>query len=94
MKLAIKPDSKVISRTYLLTVLRHLIKDKKVIGGSQHEFLMGKSCLTSVMAFDNEMTGLVDEGRTVDAACLEFGKVFDSASCNMIEKLLKYRLEK
>lgn len=33
-KLAIKPDSKVITRTHLLTVLRHLIKDKKVLGSS------------------------------------------------------------
>lgn len=41
MKLAIKTSSKVITRTYLLTVLRHLVKDKKVIGSSQHEFMMG-----------------------------------------------------
>lgn len=85
MKLVIKPDSKVITRTYLLTVLTHLIKDKKVIVSSQHEF---------VMAFDNEMTGSVDERGTVDAACLDFGKVFDTVSHNIIDKLLKYRLEK
>lgn len=94
MKLVIKPDSKVITRTYLLTVLTHLIKDKKVIVSSQHEFVMGKSCLTSVMAFDNEMTGSVDERGTVDAACLDFGKVFDTVSHNILDKLLKYRLEK
>lgn len=37
---------------------------------------MGMSCLTSVMAFDSEMTSSVGEGRTVDAACLDFGRVF------------------
>lgn len=93
-KLAVKPGGKVITRTYLLTVLRHLIKDKKVIGSSQGEFMRGKSCLSSVMAFDNEMPGSVDEGRAVDAVCLDFGKVFATVSHNIIDKLLKYRLEK
>lgn len=84
MKLAIKTDSKVTTRTYLLTVLRHLIKGKKIIGSSQHEFMMGKSCLTCVVAFDNEMTGSVDEGRTVDAVCLDFGKVFATVCHNIV----------
>jgi len=43
---------------------------------------MEKSCLTSVMAFDNEMAGSVAVGRTVDAACLDFGKAFDTVSHN------------
>lgn len=41
------------------------------------------------MAFDSEMTGSVDEVRTVDAACLDFGKVFDMVSHNITDKQLK-----
>lgn len=43
------------------------------------------------MAFDSEVTGSVDEERTEDAACLDFGKVFDMASHNITDKPLKYR---
>lgn len=41
----------------LETISRH-IKDKKVMGSSQYKFVKGKSCLTKLITFYNEMTGL------------------------------------
>ncbi|KAK4830476.1 hypothetical protein QYF61_011200 [Mycteria americana] len=59
------------------TISRH-IKGKKIIISSQHGFTQGKSCLTNLTNFYDEMTGLVDEGRAVDAVYLKFNKAFDT----------------
>jgi len=40
------------------------------------------------------MTGLVDEGRTVNIVCFDFSKDFDIVSDNILtDKLLKYGLD-
>ena len=57
--------------------------------------MKGKSCLTSLMAFYNEMTGSVDEGRAVDVIYLDFSKAIDAVSHNIIiDKLTKYKFGK
>ena len=42
------------------------MEEKKVIRSSQHGFTKGKSRLTDLIAFYNDMTGWVDEGRAVE----------------------------
>ena len=70
------------------------MKDKKVIGSSQHGFTKGKSCLISMITFYDETTGLVDEGRAVDIVYLDFHKAFDTVSHKILkEKLMKYWLD-
>ena len=39
------------------------VNDKKVVGSGQHGLMRGKSCLTNLTVFYNEVTGLVAEGR-------------------------------
>jgi len=46
------------------TISRHT--DKKIIRSIQYGFTKGRSCLTNLINFYDEMTGLVDEGRAVD----------------------------
>ncbi|KAK4831180.1 hypothetical protein QYF61_015650 [Mycteria americana] len=55
----------------LETISRHT-KDKKIIRNSQHSFTKGKSCLTSLINFYDETTGLVEVGRAVDIFYLDF----------------------
>lgn len=64
------------------------MKGEKVIVSSQHGLRNGKSLLTSLITFYNELSSLVGEGRTVDVVYLDFRKAFDI----LIEKLRKYRL--
>ena len=66
------------------------MKDKKVVGSSQHGFTKGKSCLTNLIAFCNERTGSVDEERAVDIVYLNFSKAFNTVSHNiLLDKQMK-----
>lgn len=42
-------------------------KEIMMTAGSQHGFTMGKSRLTGLIAFCDQMTGFMDEGREMDA---------------------------
>jgi len=76
----------------ILEVIIKQVEEKKVIRSSQHGFIKGKSCLTNLIAFYDDMTGWVDEGRAVDVY-LNFSKPFDTVSHNiLLGKLRKYGL--
>ena len=65
-----------------------------LVRSSQHGFTKGKSCLTNLIAFYNDMTGWVDEGKTVDVVYLDLSKAFDTVSHNnLIGNLRKCGLE-
>lgn len=64
---------KVVEQQILETISRHT-KGKKIIRGSQYGFSMGKSCSNNVMSFSDEMTNLMDKGRAVGIANLDFIK--------------------
>ncbi|KAK4824064.1 hypothetical protein QYF61_009915 [Mycteria americana] len=84
---------KVMEQLILETIARHM-KDKKLIRKSQHGFTKGKSCLTNLITFYDEMTGLVDQGRAVDVVYLDISKAFGTVSHRiLIEKLMKYGLD-
>jgi len=84
-------------KTMLQLILEVIIKqmeEKKVIRSSQHGFTKGKSRLTNLIAFYDDMTGWVDEGRAVDVVYLDFSKAFDTVSHNiLIGKLRKCGLD-
>ena len=65
--------------------VRH-IKDKKITRTGQHGFTKGKSCLTNLINFYEDMTVLVDKRRAVDIVYLDFRKAFDT------DKILIYKL--
>ena len=49
----------------ILDVISKQVEAKKVIRSIQHGFTKGKSCLTNLIAFCDNMTGWVDEGKAV-----------------------------
>lgn len=55
----------------------------------QRGFTKDKSCLTNLISLYDEMTGWVDEWRVVDVVSLDFSKVFDNVSHNILKDKLR-----
>ena len=66
----------------LETIIRDQMMDflikHKLINPSQHLFRNGKSCLTILLGFFEEITKWVDDGSPVDVIYLDFQKAFDT----------------
>lgn len=68
-------------------LLYHLDKNK-LIKDTQHGFRNGKSCLTNLIEFFEQVTNDLDQGHAVDLVYLDFSKAFDKvAHCRLINKL-------
>ena len=81
---------KVMEKLILGTASRH-ITDKRVIRGSQHGFTKGKSCLTNLIAFYEEVTRWIDDGKAVDVVYLDFSRAFDTVSHGILAAKLRKR---
>ena len=57
-------------------------------------FMNGRSCLADLISFYDKVTRLVDEGKAVSVAYLDFSKAFDTIPHNiLVEKLAAHGLD-
>ena len=79
----------------LCKVMESIIRDAimehldmfKLIRSSQHGFMAGRSCVTNLLEYLEELTKLVDRGASVDVVYLDFAKAFDKVPISrLLEK--------
>eukprot|EP00061_Rhincodon_typus_P009059 g32237.t1 len=66
-------------------LLEKILRDKTcthleahgLIGDRQHGFVRGRSCLTNLIEFFEEVMKIIDEGKAVDVVYMDFSKAFD-----------------
>jgi len=73
-----------IMEQFILSALTGHVKDNQGIRPSQHGFMKGRSCLTNMISFYDQVTCLVDEGKAVDDIYLDFSETFDTVSHSII----------
>jgi len=61
-----------ITYQFIPSVLTGHVKDNQRIRPSQHGFIKGRSCLTNLISFYDQVTGLEGEGKTVDVIYVVF----------------------
>jgi len=72
----------------ILTAIMWHTQDNQVFRPSQHGFMKGRSCLTNLISFQDEVTHLVHEvSKAMDVVYLDFSKAFDTFSHSILEKL-------
>ncbi|RMC12180.1 hypothetical protein DUI87_11316 [Hirundo rustica rustica] len=69
---------------FILSVITQNLQDGQGLRPSQQGFRRGRSCLTNVISFYDQVTLLVDAGRAVDVVYLDFSKAFDTVSHSIL----------
>ena len=55
----------------------HHLEKHDLLRSSQHGFMAGKSTLSNLLEYLEELTRMVDEGKSVDVVYLDFAKAFN-----------------
>ena len=81
-----------VTEQVISNAITQCMQDNQGIRPSQHGFMKGKSCLTNLVFFYDQVALLVHEGKAVDVV---FGKAFDTVSHSiLLEKLAAHGLDR
>jgi hypothetical protein len=80
---------KVLESTIWDSIVDHLDRNK-LIYKTQHGFVRGRSCLTNLLEFLEDVTEYVDQGSPVDVIYLDLQKAFDKVPHQRLLKKFKH----
>ena len=81
---------KILEKIIREKMFHHLVTNK-LISDSQHGFIKGKSCLTNLIEFFENIINWNDENNPIDCIYLDISRAFDTvAHRKLIMKLKKY----
>ena len=68
-------------------IVKHM-KENDLFSKAQHGFIKGKSCVTQLLEFLEDITQAIDNGEDVDVVYLDFCKAFDKVPHKRLLKKL------
>jgi hypothetical protein len=80
---------KCLERLVRNHICKHLVTNN-LLSAAQHGFLKGRSCLTNLLFFLDEITRRLEEGRQVEVCYLDFSKAFDSVCHRLLIQKLRW----
>ena len=79
---------KVLEKIIKMNMVEHLMENE-IIKSSQHGFMKGRSCLSNLLDFFEEVYENVDSENSVDIIYLDFAKAFDKVPHERLVKKLR-----
>ncbi|RMC01163.1 hypothetical protein DUI87_22254 [Hirundo rustica rustica] len=77
-----------IMEQFILSAITQNLQDGQSIRPSQHGLRRGRSCLTNLITFYDQVTHLVDAGKAVGVVYSDFSKAFDTVSRSTLQDKL------
>ena len=78
---------KLMEKLIRKTLVDHMTQNK-LFSKAQHGFISGKSCITQLLEFTEDVSRAIDNGEDVDVTYLDFKKAFDNVPHERLLKII------
>ena len=84
-----------LMESIIVNKLTSFLESNNLLNPRQHGFRRGKSCVSNLISFYNNVAKCVDKGGCYDVIFLDFSKAFDKIPhCKLLDKLCKLNVDR